>query len=86
MAILQRTLADNPHGQNKIVIPVIYLIDYLICTSFPMCYDKVLPDPCNKVVFEGAFDQLMENIRGQEFVNVCSRKVIGEWLLMTGSK
>jgi len=51
-----------------------------------MCYDKVLPDPCNKVVFEGAFDQLMENIRGQEFVNVCSRKIIGEWLLMTGSK
>jgi hypothetical protein len=51
-----------------------------------MFFDEVLPNPCNKMVFEGAFDQLMENIGGQEFVNVCSWEIVGEWLLMTGTK
>jgi hypothetical protein len=54
--------------------------------GFTMFSDEVLPNPCNEVVFEGAFDQLMENIGGQEFVNVCSWKIVGEWLLMTGGK
>jgi hypothetical protein len=65
---------------------LIYVVHYLICVGFTMFFDEVLPNPFNEVVFEGAFDQLMENIRGQELVNVCSWKIVGEWLLMTGGK
>jgi hypothetical protein len=71
---------------KKLIILLIYVIQYLICAGFAMFSDKVLPNPCNKVVFEGAFDQLMENIGGQEFMNVCSWELMGEWLLMMCGK
>jgi hypothetical protein len=38
--------------------------------------------PSNKVVFEGAFDDLMKKIGGYELMNISSRKSISKWLTM----
>jgi hypothetical protein len=37
-------------------------------------------DPGNEMVLKGSFDELMENIWGNQFVYVCSREIVGEWL------
>jgi hypothetical protein len=42
--------------------------------------NEVFFDPCYKVIFEGPFNNLMKQIGGYEFVNVCTWKVIGEGL------
>jgi hypothetical protein len=65
---------------------LIYVVKYLFCSGFTIFCNEVLFDPHNEVVLEGTFNQLMENIGGQKFVNVCSQKIICEWLLMTDSK
>lgn len=45
-----------------------------------MLQDKVLSDPCDKVILEGSLDQLMEKVPRKKLVDVCSRKVVREWL------
>ena len=37
--------------------------------------DKIFADPCNEMVFECAFDDLMKEVRCEEFVYVSSWKV-----------
>jgi len=41
---------------------------------------EILDHPCNEVVFESPFDNLVEEIGGEHLVDVRTRKVIGEWL------
>jgi hypothetical protein len=66
--------------KNEVCKPLIYVIKYLFRLSITIFCNEILSDPRNEVVLEGPFDQLMENIRGQEFMNVCSRKMICERL------
>jgi hypothetical protein len=47
---------------------------------FSISQEEIALNPHNKVVFEGAFDDLMEKIRREELVDVCMRKVVGEGL------
>lgn len=41
---------------------------------------KVLANPLNKVVFEYTFDELVEEVRGYQFVDVCAGEMLGKWL------
>lgn len=44
-------------------------------------------DPRYKVVFECSFDDLVQDVGGKKFVNICAWKVLGKWLLMdSGAK
>ena len=45
-----------------------------------MYYGQVILNPLNKVIFERSFDDLVEKVRGQEFVDVCSRELHRERL------
>ena len=45
--------------------------------------DKIFANPCNKMVFECAFDDLMKEVRCEEFVYVSSWKVGSEWLAVS---
>ena len=60
--------------------PVLYLIQYCICTSLAMCSDQVLLHPCNKVVLEHPFDDLMEEVWCYKLMDICMWEVISEWL------
>lgn len=66
--------------KNEICKPLIYVIKYLFRLGFTIFCNKILSDPRHEVVLEGSFDQLMEKIGGQEFMDICSRKMICEWL------
>jgi hypothetical protein len=45
-----------------------------------MCEDEIFLHPCYKVVLEGTFDDLMQEIWCDQFIYVCMQKHIGEWL------
>ena len=49
-----------------------------------MLMPKVLAHPLDKVVFEYAFDELVEEVRSYQFVDVCTREMFGEWLRWGG--
>lgn len=46
---------------------------------------QVLLNPGDKVVFEGTFDKLMQDIRGQKFMDVGTWIIIRKWLLLLES-
>jgi hypothetical protein len=41
---------------------------------------EILLDPCHEMVFKCSFDNLMQDVRCEELVNVGAREVIGERL------
>ena len=41
---------------------------------------KILAYPINKMIFEHSFNELVENIWGYQFVDVCTGKMLGERL------
>jgi hypothetical protein len=47
-----------------------------------MCHNKVLVNPCDEVVFKYPLDQLMEDIRRNELMNVGSWELVGKWLFI----
>jgi hypothetical protein len=53
---------------------------YFVCASLPMRFHKKLVDPHDDVVLKRAFDDLMEQVRSQELMDVGSSKAICEWL------
>lgn len=67
-------------AQNYIHLPTIDLALYLIRTLLSVCFHKVLGDPRNEVIFEGAFDNLVQEIPGDEFIYVGTRKITGKGL------
>lgn len=40
----------------------------------------VVDNPYNKMIFEGLFDDLVEEVRRERFMNICMRKIMSEWL------
>jgi hypothetical protein len=49
-----------------------------MCTA--MRNNKILLYPGYEVIFEGTFNKLVEQIRRNDFVNICTRKIIGKRL------
>ena len=45
-----------------------------------MLFFKVLHHPLNEVVFEHSLNDLVEEVWGDQFVDVCMGKVFGKWL------
>lgn len=43
-------------------LPAVNVIQYSICLCPAMRYNKVLPNPGDEVVLEGAFNELMEEV------------------------
>jgi hypothetical protein len=41
---------------------------------------EILAHPINKVIFEYTLDKLVEEVRSYQLINICTRKVFGEWL------
>jgi hypothetical protein len=61
-------------------LPTINVIKDLICASLAMHRYKILCNPINEVILEDAFNQLVQQIRCDKFVDVGSREIIREWL------
>jgi hypothetical protein len=40
----------------------------------------VILNPLDKVIFECPLDGLMEEVRGEKFVDICAREIHHEWL------
>lgn len=59
---------------------MVNIIHDFLCVCCTMRSNQVILDPGNEVIFECALDHLMEKIGRNEFMNVCSRKIVGEWL------
>ena len=64
----------------RVGIPSVNLVKQFTGLSLAMHECKILSDPCNEVIFECAFDELMENIPTDHLINICAREIIGEWL------
>ena len=45
-----------------------------------MLFLKILLDPGDEVVLESTFDRLMEEVRSEQLVNICTREVGCKWL------
>lgn len=62
-------------------IPSINVIQDTLCFSLCFCYRiDVFFNPCNEMIFERPFDELVKQIGCEELVNVGAWKVMGEWL------
>jgi hypothetical protein len=59
---------------------MINISPYQLSLCFAICYDKVLVNPLDKMVFEGALDNLMKNIGGKKFMDISTRKICCEEL------
>lgn len=59
---------------------MINISPYQLSLCFAICYDKVLVNPLDKMVFEGALDNLMKNIGGKKFMDISTRKICCERL------
>ena len=47
-----------------------------------MSHNKILSDPFNQMILEDSFDELVQQIRCQEFMNVGMQKKVSKWLVM----
>lgn len=62
-------------------VPTINLLDdFCSLTLCLSCQLNVLDYPLDEVVLERSLDELMQEIRRQEFMDVCPREVVCEWL------
>ena len=56
------------------VLPI-NLIENCVCLCLSMFAFEILTHPINEVIFEDAFDDLMEEIWGYQFINICVGKM-----------
>jgi hypothetical protein len=62
-------------------IPVVNIFNDLHSHRLAMSYVQVVSYPCHEVIFEGSFNKLMQEIRCEKFMDVCSRKSMRERLM-----
>ena len=55
---------------------MINVIKDMICFCLTICHNEMFVDSSDQMVFEGAFDKLMENIWSYDLMNVHTREVI----------
>ena len=60
---------------------MVYILDYVKCMTLTMSLEKVLLNPFNNVIFECPFDELMQKVWSEEFMNISTRKLVSEWLV-----
>ena len=61
--------------------PTVNLLDDFSGLILCICRQpNILNDPLNEVVLERALDELVEQIRGQELMDVRTREVVCKWL------
>ena len=60
--------------------PPVNFIQNRFTSRLSMLFFKIVHDPLNKVVFEHAFDELVKQIWGDEFIDVRMGKMFGERL------
>jgi hypothetical protein len=60
--------------------PAINFRYYLCSALLRIGAFQIITDPCNEVVFETSLNELMEQIRGDQFVDICTGKMDCEWL------
>lgn len=61
-------------------LPAVNLIEHIFPSSVAIFADEVLSNPCDEMILEGTFDELMEEVAGHHLVYIGSREVIREWL------
>jgi len=66
--------------RNSCALPPIDFIQNYFTLRLPMLFFEILHHPLNKVIFEHSLDNLVKEVRGDEFIDVCMRKVLSEWL------
>jgi hypothetical protein len=44
-------------------LPVIDIVQNLLCSSFAVNFDEILLQPCYEMILEGALDHLMKQVR-----------------------
>ena len=59
---------------------MINVLNNLQCPRFAIGMVQVFIDPRHDVILEDTFDELVEEIRRQEFMNICTWKSMCEWL------
>ena len=64
-------------------IPVVNIIKNPICFCAAMDRYQVFLNPGHQVILEGALDELMKNVWGNETVDVGTRKIICKRLFIT---
>jgi hypothetical protein len=60
--------------------PSVNITYYLKSAALAVDVMKILSDPSNKVILEDTFDELMEEIRCKQLMDVGTGKVMGKWL------
>jgi hypothetical protein len=45
-----------------------------------MCKYKIFLHPCDEMIFKWPFNNLMKEVRRDELVDICTWKIIHEWL------
>lgn len=57
------------------LVLMINISPYQLSLCFTICYYKVLVNPLDEMVFEGALDNLIKNIRGKKFMDISTWKI-----------
>jgi hypothetical protein len=65
---------------NKRSIPSINVCENLLCLTLAVMSLNVFLHPVDEMILECPLDNLMEDIRGQEFMDISAGKAICEWL------
>lgn len=60
---------------------MINVLNDLECTCFTIGIVQIFIDPCHEVVFEDAFNELVQEIGWQRFMNIYMQKPMGKRLL-----
>ena len=61
------------------VLPVDLVKDQ-VHFGFPTFSFEVFDHPINKVIFEDSFNELVEDVWGDQFIDICTREMLSEWL------
>ncbi len=65
---------------NALHAPPIDVLNNIKSIGFPMLKNQIFLNPRYKVIFEDAFDKLVEYIRCDQFMNISVWKAMGKWL------
>jgi len=59
---------------------VVNILNDFLCSSRTICNLEVFLNPLDQVVLENTLDELMENIRCEELVDISSREAVSKRL------
>jgi hypothetical protein len=62
-------------------IPSVNVIENLVCFFFAISQNNIILDPCHQMVLEDPFDELVQDIGGDQFMDVGSWKIFCKGLL-----